>query len=245
VGWTALLFLQELQFSNNASLPLYYLIIDERHLLKEVRIDEKVFKCKTSGCYQLTNIVVNEQIGHLRIQKCALVDALEKIVNWSKVVCSALFLNPERALTVDSAKDELLVAKTDKKDKESHMKSPLFSLPQDILCFIANYLLPESDQNRRIFHHSYDLRNLLNSSKGYFGKWKTESQIIVLTDSDAKRYCDFRERDVVFRDHIVKCLQSPRFQLDLVFDKRSQDNTIPVPELHCYGPWLANFCMSS
>jgi hypothetical protein len=50
---------------------------------------------------------VNEQIGHLRIRN---VDALEKIINWSKIVCAALLFNPEfKDLTVDPGKDELLV----------------------------------------------------------------------------------------------------------------------------------------
>jgi hypothetical protein len=77
--------------------------------VKQLQIDEKVFKCRISRCDQLTTIVVNEPIGHLRIRKDAWVESLKKIVNWSKVVCSVLFFNQER---VDLSKDELIVGNT-------------------------------------------------------------------------------------------------------------------------------------
>jgi hypothetical protein len=99
------------------------------------------------------------------------------------------------------------------------MTAPLLSLPQDVLCSIANYLLPEPEQNKRIFHYSYDWRNFLNSNKEYFGKWKKESQILVLGDSDARRFRDLKE----FRERIYQCIENPRFQLDVVFDEREKD----------------------
>jgi hypothetical protein len=108
------------------------------------------------------------------------------------------------------------------------MISPLFSLPQEILCSIANYLLPESSQDKRIFHYSYDLRNFMNSNKEYFGKWKKESQIIVLGDSEAKRFRDLKE----FREKVCQCVENPRFQLDLVFDKEEEMFDLePRPDL--------------
>jgi hypothetical protein len=88
------------------SFPLYHLAIENCHLLNDLQIDERIFKCRISRCFQLTTIVVNEQIGHLRIRN---VEALEKIINWSKIVCPALYFNHERVLTVDPGKDELLV----------------------------------------------------------------------------------------------------------------------------------------
>jgi hypothetical protein len=94
---------------------LYDLTIEDCHYLRKYIfiyltikkiIDEKIFKCRISFCKLLTTVVVNEQLGHLRMQK---VDALEKIVHWSKVVSPVLLFNQERVLTVDPGSDELLV----------------------------------------------------------------------------------------------------------------------------------------
>jgi hypothetical protein len=109
------------------------------------------------------------------------------------------------------------------------MTSPLLSLPQDILCFVSNYLLPESEQNRRIFHFSCDWRNFLNSNKEYFGQWKKESQILVLTDSDAKSFRGLKG----FREKVYECVENPRFQLDVVLEKREAGR--PVIDLQSLG----------
>jgi Leucine-rich repeat (LRR) protein len=109
------------------------------------------------------------------------------------------------------------------------MTSPLLSLPQDILCFVSNYLLPELEQNRRIFNFSYDWRNFLSSNKEYFGKWKKESQIIVLTDSDAKSFRDLKG----FREKVYECVENPRLQLDVVFDGREESH--PLFDLQSLG----------
>jgi hypothetical protein len=65
-----------------------------------------VFKCKISHSDQLKTIVVNEQIGHLRIRN---VEGLKKIVGWSKIVCPALLSNQDRVLAVDPERDELSI----------------------------------------------------------------------------------------------------------------------------------------
>jgi hypothetical protein len=109
------------------------------------------------------------------------------------------------------------------------MTSNFLFLPQDILCTVANYLLPISEQNKRLFHYSYDWRNFMNSSKEYFGKWKKESQIIVLTDSDAKRFRDLKG----FRERIYRCVENPRFQLDIVLDEKEESR--PSIDLQSLG----------
>jgi hypothetical protein len=110
------------------------------------------------------------------------------------------------------------------KDKETRvfkftyflsMTAPLLSLLQDILRSIANYLLTESSQNKRIFHYSYDWLNFLNSNKEYFGKWKKESQIIVLAGANARRFHDLKQ----FRERIYQCVENSRFLVDIIFDK--------------------------
>jgi hypothetical protein len=95
------------------------------------------------------------------------------------------------------------------------MTAPLLSLPQDILRSIANYLLPGPEHNKRIFHYSYDWRNFLSSNKEYFGRWKKESQILVLTDSYARSFRDLKR----FREKIYHCVENPRFQLEVATDE--------------------------
>jgi hypothetical protein len=95
------------------------------------------------------------------------------------------------------------------------MTAPLLSLPEDILCSIANCLLPIPEQNKRAFHYSHDWLNFMNSNKEHFGNWKKESQIIVLTGSNAKRFRDLKE----FRERIYQCVENPRFQLDIFLKK--------------------------
>jgi biotin synthase-related radical SAM superfamily protein len=52
----------------------------------------------------------------------------------------------------------------------------------------------------------------MNSSSEHFGNWKKESQIIVLTHSDTKRFRDSK----IFREKMYHRVENPRFQLDLV-----------------------------
>jgi hypothetical protein len=113
------------------------------------------------------------------------------------------------------------------RSRNSNMIPALFFLPQDILRCFTNYLQPESSQNRRTFHYCYDWRNFLNTSKEYFGEWKKESQILVLPDLETKRYRDSAE----FRQRINQCVENPRFQVDLAFDKETGNRTILVDEV--------------
>jgi hypothetical protein len=110
------------------------------------------------------------------------------------------------------------------------MTAPLFSLPQDILCFIANYLLPAPEQHKRIFHYSYDWRSFLNSNKKHFGRWKKESQILVLTGADAKRFRDLKG----FREKASLCVENSRFQLDVILDGKEEVNR-PVIDLQLFN----------
>jgi hypothetical protein len=41
-------------------------------------------------------------------------------------------------------------------------------IPQDLLYFVANYLLIREQQNKLIFKFSRDWRNFMNTSKQYF-----------------------------------------------------------------------------
>jgi hypothetical protein len=55
-----------------------------------------------------------------------------------------------------------------------------------------------------------------NSSKENFGKWKKESQIIILARENAEKYY----HSVEFRETTLKYIESPRLQLELNFDEK-------------------------
>jgi hypothetical protein len=91
--------------------PLYDLIIENCKNLTQLRIDEKVFKCRITDCKGLTTVVVKEQIGHLIIREQ--VTALQKIVNWSKVVCPELSFPGERVyFDFDQEMDAMIFAQS-------------------------------------------------------------------------------------------------------------------------------------
>jgi hypothetical protein len=92
--------------------------------------------------------------------------------------------------------------------------SSLIFLPRDILSFIANYFLVEEEQNKKIFPYSYDWRNFMNTSKHYFGQWKKESQLIVLSCPYVEGFYLSEE----FQERILSTIENPRLQLDLIFN---------------------------
>jgi hypothetical protein len=101
--------------------------------------------------------------------------------------------------------------------------SSLVYLPRDILSFIANYFLEDDDQNKNIHVFRYDWRNFMNSSKEIFGLWKKESQIIVLTFPYSETFYNSEE----FRGRILHSIETPRLQLDLIFNRFSSDPDNP------------------
>jgi hypothetical protein len=107
------------------------------------------------------------------------------------------------------------------------MCSLLFSFPQDIFYLFANYLLVDDDQNKKIFHFSYDWRNFMNTSKVYFAEWKRESQIITLNWKFAERF----QKSSYFRSRILQTIQNPLLQLDLFFVVPDDDDRRPVVDL--------------
>jgi hypothetical protein len=107
------------------------------------------------------------------------------------------------------------------------MCSLLFSFPQDIFYLFANYLLVEDDQNKKVFHFSYDWRNFMNTSKEYLTAWKKECQIITLTWKFAERF----EKSSDFRSRILQTIQNPRLQLELSFVLPDDEFRHPVVNL--------------
>jgi hypothetical protein len=92
--------------------------------------------------------------------------------------------------------------------------SSLIFLPKDVLCFVANYFLGKDDQNKKIFQFPIDWRNFLNASKEYFGQWKKETQIIVLSIPHAETFYKSQE----FREVIFQLVETPQLQVELIFD---------------------------
>jgi hypothetical protein len=59
----------------------------------------------------------------------------------------------------------------------------LISLPSEVVRLLAHYFLDVEDHGKKEFQFCHDWRNFMNTSAAYFGKWKKESQRIVLKDS--------------------------------------------------------------
>jgi hypothetical protein len=101
-----------------------------------------------------------------------------------------------------------------KNQKSKQMSGGLAFLPRDILSFITNYFLEKDDQNKKIFQFTLDWRNLMNTNQQYFGEWKKESQLVVVSGYNAERFYS----SVDFREKIYRIVESPRLQVDLVFN---------------------------
>jgi hypothetical protein len=82
-------------------------------------------------------------------------------------------------------------------------------LPEEILLFLANYLFPTEEQNKKVFSFSQDWRNLINTSKEYFGEWKKQSQVIILHWNYADRFL----RSSVFRERILSTVSESHKQI--------------------------------
>jgi hypothetical protein len=95
------------------------------------------------------------------------------------------------------------------------MTASIVSFSEEILYFIANYLVSteDQDQDQLVFRFSYDWRNFMNASKEYFGEWKKRSQLIVLNNFYAQRF----RTSVEFRARIVQMIRSPLDQPELNF----------------------------
>jgi hypothetical protein len=89
----------------------------------------------------------------------------------------------------------------------------LILLPDDILFFLANYLIPAEEQNKKIFSFSQDWRNFMNTSKEHFTTWKKQSQVISLNWNYADRFL----RTSKIRERILSTINNSQTQLDLNF----------------------------
>jgi Leucine-rich repeat (LRR) protein len=95
-------------------------------------------------------------------------------------------------------------------------------LPPEILYFLANYLLPEDEQNKWIFRFTIDWRNFLNTSKVGFEKLKKQSRIITLS----ALYADKLRTSAKFCQRVYHLIENPFEQLELHFF----DWTLPVKQ---------------
>jgi flagellar assembly factor FliW len=107
------------------------------------------------------------------------------------------------------------------------MKTGLFSLPNDIFCFMSNYLLATTEQNKQIFQFSHDWRNFTNTSKTHFADVKKRCILIVL----ALPYTQKFRKSSSFRDRVLQLIINPLEQLELRF----------LSSFEQYGPTRINF----
>jgi hypothetical protein len=90
----------------------------------------------------------------------------------------------------------------------------LSRLPVEIFRLIANYFLKKEDQNKRVFLFCRDWRNFLNTKKAYFGRWKKESQLVILQCPSVEKFYNSPE----IRNQILSYIEDPRQQLELDFN---------------------------
>jgi Leucine-rich repeat (LRR) protein len=93
------------------------------------------------------------------------------------------------------------------------MNGSIVSLPFQIFYLLANYLLPLTEQDKRIFRFSSDWRNFMNASKDYFVEWKRQCQLIKLDFFDSKHF----QKSAEFRRKIFEMIRNPLDQLELRF----------------------------
>jgi hypothetical protein len=90
-----------------------------------------------------------------------------------------------------------------------------FSLfPQDLLGFLARYLLPEDGNDGYQFKFVLELRNLVNSNRKYFSEWKKQSQILPLN----RKYSLLFVQSKSFHEHVersVTTLKQLQISLDM------------------------------
>jgi hypothetical protein len=100
----------------------------------------------------------------------------------------------------------------------------LISLPSEIVRLLSQYFLNGKDQEKKVFQFCQDWRNFMNTSKSYFGKWKKESQLIVLQDPLALQFYQSSK----IRQQVLSYIEHPRLQLDLCFNNIDWDRSVDL-----------------
>jgi hypothetical protein len=91
---------------------------------------------------------------------------------------------------------------------------PLFQIPEDILGFIANFLLSSTEeQGKSVFHFSGEWRHFMNTNKDHFGSWKRRSQILTLQGYYAEKF----KKSERFRFLVLEKVEDSLFQVELIF----------------------------
>jgi hypothetical protein len=101
---------------------------------------------------------------------------------------------------------------------------PINILPHELLRLIANYLLNVENQDKFVFQFSHDWRNFMNSKKAYFGRWKKESQLIVL---DSPLVETFYSSSTV-RERVLQYVENPVKQLELYFSSDDENRAVDL-----------------
>jgi hypothetical protein len=112
-----------------------------------------------------------------------------------------------------------------KKHDEQNCNTCFLNLvPLEVVRIVGNYFLQKEEQDRKIFYFPHDWRNFMNTKKKYFGKWKKESQLIVLRYPLVERFYDSFE----IQQQILQYIENPREQLELCFNYKYSGYSIPL-----------------
>jgi hypothetical protein len=98
----------------------------------------------------------------------------------------------------------------------------IFVIPRDVLALVANFLLPENEQHKRIFKYSFDWRNFMITSKRHLEDWKCNSQLVALTPY----YSDKFGKSSVFREAVSQIVINPLEQLELKFTSTKSESPV-------------------
>jgi hypothetical protein len=103
----------------------------------------------------------------------------------------------------------------------------LISLPSEVIRLLSQYFLKVEDHEKNVFQFCHDWRNFMNTSKGYFEKWKKDSQLIVLQDPLALQFYQSSK----IRQQVLSYIEHPRKQLDLCFNHIDWDRSVDLESI--------------
>jgi hypothetical protein len=113
----------------------------------------------------------------------------------------------------------------------------LISLPSEVIRLVAHYFLKVEDHEEKVFPFCHDWRNFMNTSKTYFGKWKKESQVIVLKYPYALSFYQCSK----IRQQVLNSIEDPRKQLDLGFINIDPERSVDLESiLHVRSAGVSN-----
>jgi hypothetical protein len=208
----------------NLKYPIYELKINNCTALRQASFHRKISRCIIAHCEELEILEVFSPIDFFKINQCT---KLQKIVNKAFLVYINIddeiyfhdFESPGIAFKDDGEDDvddideeaEYIIEETSTSVLHKPRTCLLHFLPPEILRYLANYFLEKEHHDKNVFKFSHDWRNFMNTKKDSFGKWKKESQLIILSSSLTKEFYESAE----VRSQVFLYVENPREQIVL------------------------------